>query len=170
MAKDRPRPPSDPKEKSFSADLTDLLIQIPIFDNLDPQELRIAVRYMNLVEAKPGEIIFREGDRGDYVCFVADGVLDVIKASETGRHVVLSSLHKGRSIGEMSILDNFPRSASVRAKTEATLVTLSRDSFNHIIDEHPRIGVKILMGVARLLSLSMRKTSSRLADYMLPLG
>jgi CRP-like cAMP-binding protein len=69
----------------------------------------------------------------------------------------------------MSILDNFPRSAAVRARTKATLVTLSRDSFESICDEHPRIGLKIVRGIARLLSLGLRKTSSRLADYMLPL-
>ena len=149
--------------------IIDLLIHIPIFDNLDAEELRIIVKHMNVVEAKQGEIIFREGERGDYVCFVAEGALDVIKNSEAGQPVVLSTLHKGRSIGEMSILDNFPRSASVRARSTSTLLTLSRESFETIVDEYPRIGMKIMRGVARLLSLSLRKTSSRLADYMLPI-
>ena len=160
---------ADPKSKITTA-IIDLLIQIPIFDSLDPEELRLVVKYMNVVEARKGEVIFREGDRGDYVCFVAEGTVDVLKTSEGGQHVVISTLPKGRSIGEMSILDNFPRSASVRARTQATLVTLSRESFEHIVDEYPKIGVKIVRGVARLLSLSLRKTSSRLADYMLPLG
>lgn len=158
------------EETKTSKAIMDILIHIPIFDNLDPHELRLAVKYMNIVQAKPGEIIFREGDRGDYVCFVADGTLEVIKTSESGHHVAISTLGKGRSIGEMSILDNFPRSASVRARSSAQMVTLSREDFNTIVDEHPRIGIKILMGLARILSLSLRKTSSRLADYMLPLG
>ena len=158
------------KMQLSTSTIIDLLINIPIFDSLDSEELRIIVKYMNVVEAKKGEFIFQEGDRGDYVCFVADGTLDVIKASETGQKVALSTLNRGRSIGEMSILDNFPRSATVRARTSSILLTLSRDSFETIIDEHPRIGIKIVRGVARLLSLSLRKTSSRLADYMLPLG
>ncbi|MEW5723680.1 MAG: cyclic nucleotide-binding domain-containing protein [Thermodesulfobacteriota bacterium] len=157
-------------QPKISSAIMDLLIQIPIFDTLDPDELRIAVKYMNVVEAPPGEVVFREGERGDYVCFVADGTLDVIKTSETGHHVALSTLHKGRSIGEMSMLDNFPRSATVQARTKATLVTLTKQGFETIVDDHPRIGVKILKGVARLLSLALRKTSSRLADYMLPLS
>ncbi|MEW6263305.1 MAG: cyclic nucleotide-binding domain-containing protein [Thermodesulfobacteriota bacterium] len=157
-------------ETKTASALIDLLIHIPIFDNLDPQELRLAVKYMNMIQVKAGEIIFKEGDRGDYVCFVSEGALDVIKTSEAGHSVAISSLSKGRSIGEMSILDNYPRSATVRARTNSTLITLSRQSFETIVDEHPRIGVKILQGVARLLSLSLRKTSSRLADYMLPLG
>lgn len=157
-------------DSRIGAAIIDLLIQIPIFDNLDPDELRMIVKYMNVVQAKEGEEVFREGDRGDYVCFVAEGTLDVIKTSETGHHVAISTLHKGRSIGEMSMLDNFPRSATVQARTPATLVTLSKQSFELIVDDHPRIGVKIIKSVARLLSLALRKTSSRLADYMLPLG
>lgn len=81
---------------------------------------------------------------------------------------MISSLHRGRSIGDMAVLDNFPRSATVRSRTKATLITLTRDSFETILDKHPRIGIKMLKGLARLLSLNLRKTSSRLADYMLP--
>ncbi|MFH1139643.1 MAG: cyclic nucleotide-binding domain-containing protein [Pseudomonadota bacterium] len=157
-------------QKKFTGELIDLLINIPIFDGLDSTELQITAQYMNIVKAPRGEVLFREGDKGDYVCFVAEGVLDIIKTSESGKHVTLSSLNKGRSIGEMAILDNFPRSASVRARGDSTLITLSRDGFNKILDDHPRIGIKILKGLARLLSLSLRKTSSRLADYMLPLS
>jgi CRP-like cAMP-binding protein len=152
------------------AAILDALIQMPIFDALDTDELKTAVGYMNLITPQKGEIIFREGDRGDYVCFVAEGTLDVIKTSDAGHYVVLSSLSRGRSIGEMSILDNYPRSATVRARTRAVLITLSRESFEDIVNDYPRIGVKIVRGVARMLSLAMRKTSSRLADYMLPLG
>jgi CRP/FNR family transcriptional regulator, cyclic AMP receptor protein len=147
-----------------------MLIMIPIFDTLDSAELHITARYMNLTEAQKGEIIFREGEKGDFVCFVAEGTLDIIKSSETGHHVVITSLHRGRSIGEMALLDNFARSATVRARVKSSLVTLSRDSFQTIIEDHPRIGIKILHGIARLLSLNLRKTSARLADYMLPLG
>ena len=154
----------------LTGELIDLLINIPIFDGLDSTELHITARYMNIVKAQRGEILFREGDKGDYMCFVAEGALDIIKASEAGRYVALSSLNKGRCIGEMAILDNFPRSASVRARNDSTLITLSRDGFNKILEEHPRVGIKILKGLARLLSLSLRKTSSRLADYMLPLS
>ena len=161
---------ADLDNKATLREIIDLLTRIAIFDALEQDELKLIVPFMDVIEAGQGETIFREGDRGDYVCFVADGTLDVIKTSEGGHHVAISSLHCGRSIGEMSILDNFPRSASVRARTKATLVTLSRDAFTQIMDQYPRIGIKIVRGIARLLSLSLRKTSSRLADYMLPLG
>ena len=146
------------------------LINIPIFEGLSTDELRVIAKYMNLVDVNAEDIVFNEGDAGDYVCFVVDGTLDVVKKSETGDSTVISTLSKGRSIGDMAVIDEFPRSATVKARTKATLIRFSQENFNYIVERYPNIGVKILKGVSRLLSLNLRKTSSRLADYMLPVS
>jgi len=70
----------------------------------------------------------------------------------------------------MAVIDEFPRSAAVKARTKSTLLTLSGDNFNYIVEGHSSVDVKILKGIPSLLSMNLRKTSSRLADYMLPLG
>lgn len=147
-----------------------LILNIPILGTLKDKELMVIEKYLNFIELTPGEIVFEEGDSGDFVCFVVEGSLDVVKTSETGEDIVISTLSKGRSIGEMAVIDELPRSATVKARTKATLLTLSRENFEYILSEHSNTGVKILKGIARLLSLNLRKTSSRLADYMLPLG
>jgi len=147
-----------------------LILNIPILATLTDKELTVIEKYLNFIELTPGEIAFEEGDRGDYVCFVVEGSLDVLKTSETGEDIVISTLSKGRSIGEMAVIDDLPRSATVKARTKATLLTLSRENFDYILAEHSAIGVKILKGIARLLSLNLRKTSSRLADYLLPIA
>jgi CRP-like cAMP-binding protein len=125
-----------------------LILNIPILGTLKDKELMVIEKYLNFIELTPGEIVFQEGDRGDYVCFVVEGSLDVLKKSETGEEILISTLSKGRSIGEMSVIDDLPRSATIKARTKSTLLTLSRENFDYIL----------------------RKTSSRLADYMLPLG
>ena len=147
-----------------------LILNIPILGRLKDKELKIIIKYMNVIKIIPGEIVFEEGDTGDYVCFVVDGTLDVVKKSETGESIVISTLSKGGSIGEMAVIDELPRSATVKARTKSTLITLSQENFNYILAEHSTIGVKVLKGIARLLSMNLRKTSSRLADYMLPLS
>ena len=147
-----------------------LILNIPILARLKDEELRTIVKHMNLIDVIPGETVFEEGDTGDYVCFVVDGTLDVVKKSETGESIVISTLSKGGSIGEMAVIDELPRSATVKARTKSTLITLSQENFNYILAEHSTIGVKVLKGIARLLSMNLRKTSSRLADYMLPLS
>lgn len=158
------------EETNLSGAVIDLLINIPIFDKLKSDELKAVSRYMNFMDFEPRETVFNEGDRGDYVCFITKGALDVVKDNEKGKQVVITSLGRGRSIGEMSVIDDFPRSATVKAKTKTTLVILTRKGFEKILDDHPAVGVKILKGISRLLSMNLRKTSSRLADYLLPLS
>lgn len=155
--------------------ITDFLTTFSFFDSLDERDLTLISRHLHLFEVDPGKIVFREGDKGDSVYFVLDGELDVFKeASSSGRagvdRVRITTLTKGRSIGEMSIIDRTPRSATVKARTKSTLVGMKLEGFDYICEEHPRVGIKILKGISRLLSMNMRKTSSRLADYLLPIG
>jgi CRP-like cAMP-binding protein len=159
-----------PSSGGVGKGVIDFLINIPMFDSLTPEELRMISKHMNFMDLNPGEILFSEGEKGDYVCFVAEGSLDIVKKSEKGHFATLATLNRGRSIGEMAVIDEFPRSATVRACTSAALVILTRKGFDVILEAHPGIGVKILKGISRLLSQNLRKTSSRLADYMLPLS
>ena len=156
-------------ETNLSKAVVDFLIEIPMFDQIVSDDLKTLAKHMNFMDFQPKEVIFSEGDKGDFVCFVTRGALDVLKRNERGKEVVIATLGKGRSIGEMAVIDDFPRSATVRAKTHTTLVILTRKGFDQLLDQHPQIGVKLLKGLARLLSMNMRKTSSLLADYMLPL-
>jgi len=146
-----------------------LLKGMVMFDELAGDEFLVAASYMNLYELKKGEFLFKEGDTGDYVCFVASGGIDVLKESITGKRVVISTVKQGYSLGEMSVIDETYRSASAMARENSSLVVLARNGFRIILDNHPEIGIKMLKGIARLLSRNMRKTSERLADYMLPL-
>ncbi|MGD2127305.1 MAG: cyclic nucleotide-binding domain-containing protein [Desulfobacteraceae bacterium] len=155
--------------------VTDFLVSFPFFETLTGDELLFIAEHINFLEIDPGDVLFKEGDPGDCVYFVLAGELDVIKESKTGEKsdlggFVISTLSKGRSIGEMSVIDKIPRSATVKARTNATLVTLTSEGFDLILEKYPKIGIKILKGVSRLLSLNLRKTSSRLVDYMLPMG
>jgi len=159
-------------EERLNEIIHDFLSQFSFFDGLTDDELTIVAKYIKIVEIEPGNILFKEGEQGDCVYFIVDGELDVIKESVSGRKVgidkvVITKLSKGRSIGEMSIIDNIPRSATVKALTEAALVKLTSGGFDSICKEHPKIGVTILKGISRLLTMNLRKTSSRLADHML---
>lgn len=154
--------------------ITELLATFSFFDSLDEQDLSLISRHLHITEIEPGKVLFKEGDKGDCVYFVLDGEMDVLKEAVSGRRtgldrVMITTLVKGKSIGEMSVIDRTPRSATVKARTKTTLVGLTLESFDFICEEHPRIGIKILKGISRLLSMNMRKTSSRLVDYMLPM-
>lgn len=155
--------------------ITDFLTTFSFFDSLDERDLTLVSGHLHLFEIDPGKIVFREGDKGDCVYFVLEGELDVFKeALGPGRigvdRVRITTLTKGKSIGEMSVIDRTHRSATVKARTKALLIGMKLEGFDYICEEHPRVGIKILKGISRLLSMNMRKTSSRLADYLLPVG
>jgi len=98
--------------------------------------------------------------------FIVDGLLEVTKRADNGENIVLARLTKGCSIGEMALIDKSPRSASVLAQQATTLVTLTEKGLDLLAEKQPMTGIKFIKKIARLLSLNMRRTSSRLADLM----
>jgi CRP/FNR family transcriptional regulator, cyclic AMP receptor protein len=160
------------EESKIDRAVYEFLLNFPFFSRLAEEELSIVSEHIQFIEIEKDELLFKEGDEGDAVYFVLEGELDVMKGSVSGKkvgidQVVIATLSKGCSVGEMSMIDKIPRSATVRAREKSTLVTLKRKGFDLIIEEYPRIGTKILIGLARLLSKNLRKTSGRLADYTL---
>jgi CRP-like cAMP-binding protein len=121
---------------------------------------------MSYIRLQRGEHLFLEGDQGTFMGFVVSGVLEVQKRAETGENITLARLTKGSSIGEMALIDKSPRSATVIAKQATTMVTLTDRGFDILAEKYPPLGIKVIKKVARLLSLNMRRTSSKLADLM----
>lgn len=148
--------------------ISECLRGIPIFEDLGTSELGLITTHMHVTRIDQGAYLFKEGDPGDSVCFVVDGTLDVVKTNDKGAQKHIAHLANGSSIGEMAVVGKFPRSASVKAVTDATLLTLTRDRFNQICFDYPWIGVKILKAIAQLLSSYLRKTSENLSELMPP--
>jgi CRP-like cAMP-binding protein len=141
------------------------LEKIAFFDDLTRGELGLLMNFMSLYELKSGEYLFTEGEMGQYVCFVVEGRLEVLKKSITGSEIVITTITKGYSIGDMSLIDQTPRSASIRARSKSVLAILPRSAFKVILTKHPAIGIKILIGFARFQTENLRKTSNQLNAY-----
>jgi CRP-like cAMP-binding protein len=153
-----------------NTEMEEFILNLPLFEGLDKHELGIVAAKMTFRVLKAGETLFNEWDRADYICFVESGSLDVLKKSGPDSYDVLSNLKRGRSIAEMSIIENFPRPYTVIAHTDVRLAIFSRESFESILVDHPPIAINLLKGLARLLSQNLKKTSSRITDYNLPMG
>ena len=126
---------STPVQKNVMLDLIcSCLASIPMFSRLNEAELKYVAGHMHVHKLSKDTVVFKEGDAGDYICFVVDGILDVYKTSAQGGDPPIATLREGSSIGEMAVIDDFPRSATVKARTEATMVTLSRERLDFIAD------------------------------------
>ena len=140
--------------------------QLILFNMLDDGETEQTLPYFELVNYKKGDILFHEGDVGDYIGIILSGALEVKKHTEfKGKQVIIASLKEGSFVGEMSLVnDKEPRSATVAAAEDSELLVLSRDSLDSLIEEHPYIGVKILKGLNQVLAIRLRKAVERFAS------
>lgn len=145
--------------------LVHALEKIPFFDTLKEEEMSVLMNFMSLYQLEPGEYLFKEGQVGTFVGFIVDGTVEILKKSITGVEIVITSISQGYSIGEMSLIDRAKRSASVRARDGVVLAVLAQNGFRLILEKHPEIGIKILIGFAKFQTENLRKTSSRLNAY-----
>ncbi|CDW75609.1 UNKNOWN [Stylonychia lemnae] len=123
------------------------LEQAFMFSCLNPQELQIVLNAMQQVKKQPGDVIIREGDDGDNLYVVESGVLTCTKHFVSFNYLIqsfqkgnpeptfLKEYHPGEAFGELSLLYNAPRAATIVAKTEAELWSLDRQTFNHIVKD-----------------------------------
>jgi len=144
----------------------DFLSRLPLFQELSLDEISILDQYLGLLELSKGDTVFDEGESGEFVCFVVNGELEVLKKSPGGDSSTITKLGKGQTIGEMALIDELPRSATVRARSPSSLTVLSRKGFEELAGQSPEIAIKILKYLARSLSLNLRKTSNRVSDHL----
>ncbi len=143
-----------------------VIAELAFFNHFEPQELEVISKHLSLRDVEKDEVVFEEGEKGNYMCFVANGSLNVVKDIDGKSNVVITTITRGKSLGEMAMVDLSPRSATVVGARDSELVIMGRQAFDLILEKHPKIGVKLLSGVARLLSLYLRQASGRLADKL----
>jgi CRP-like cAMP-binding protein len=97
-----------------------------------------------------GEVIFKEGDTGNLMYVILEGEIEILK-SVAGSHKTLSILGKGEFFGEMSLLDDSPRSATAMCSQEAKLLVMSDDQLDSYISSNPDFAVKMIRNLARRL-------------------
>ncbi|HEX9691000.1 MAG TPA: Crp/Fnr family transcriptional regulator [Gemmatimonadales bacterium] len=139
------------------------LRRVPLFAHLSDIELgriRQAVREKGYPR---GSVILFEHDPGDALYVVIGGQVKVVLIAEDGREVILALLKEGDFFGEMSLIDDQPRSAHVIATEDAQLLVLRRDDFLACMDDMPRIA----LGLLRALSRRLRQADDKIGGLVL---
>jgi CRP-like cAMP-binding protein len=128
------------------SDKIDVLAAVPLFAGLSRKELGEIAQLVTEVEFPPREYLTYEGETGHEAMVLLAGRATVRR---NGRKI--AEMKAGDVVGEMSLITERPRSASIRADTFVTALVMSSREFYTLIDSHPRVGVKILRTVARRL-------------------
>ena len=133
---------------------------IPIFLALAPREVRIIAELIHNRQFQAGETIFQEGDPGTGLYVIRKGSVAITVTDKDQSEVELAQLVAGDFFGETTMVDGGPRTATARALEPTELLGFFRPDLLEIIERYPRIGAKILLEVAQVLSGRLRQTNS----------
>ena len=130
-----------------------------------PQVKRLA-EFMDVYRVPKETLLFYEGDKQVYMVLIATGRVHVVKFDSKRIPKRITTLGAGKTIGEMSLIDGEPRSASAVTATDATLLVMTAIQFESLLKEWPRIGTALILKIAKLMSQYLRQTSGRLIDHV----
>ncbi|HOI91358.1 MAG TPA: cyclic nucleotide-binding domain-containing protein, partial [Candidatus Rifleibacterium sp.] len=125
-------------------DKIQFLRQVALFRSLSDKALLDLSAITIEQTIPPKNMVFKEGDKGDALYIVKSGKVNVLKRNSSGADSVLVSLGKGAVIGDMAIIDDQPRSASIATIQETTFLILTKDDFRNLLADVPEISFQIL--------------------------
>ena len=131
----------------------ELLRNIPMFANIEPSKLKLLAFTSERLTFSEGDLLFSEGDSGDAAYIIVDGQADVIISSEQGP-LTVAQFGRNDLVGEIAILCDVPRTATVKATSRLETMVISKDLFFRLVMEFPQIAVEIMRELARRLELT----------------
>lgn len=152
--------------EQFRDELCDMIENAPMFSSLSHHEVEMLSEYMRAYRAKAGTTVFEEGSKGLFMCVLVEGRVDIFKDSPDVGKKKVAKVRPGKSMGEMSMLDGLPHSATSIASENCILLMLTKLSFEKLAEDHPVLCNKLLTQIARLMSLRLRQTTGILLDYL----
>lgn len=151
---------------SFRGEICDMIAGTQLFSDLPWQDIEGLAAYLQCYRVAAETAIFAEGDPGSYMCLLVSGQVDIIKTDSDGCSHRMLTIARGKTIGEMSIIDGEPRSATCMAAQESVLLLLTKEHYKRIIQERPALAVHILAKLAKLMSQRLRAVSGQLVEFL----
>jgi CRP-like cAMP-binding protein len=139
----------------------DLLRNIPLFSNIDPSKLKLLAFTSERLTFAAGQELFHQGDMGDAAYIIISGKADVTVSTPTGE-ITVAQVGKNELVGEIAILCDVPRTATVKAVDEVITLAISKDLFFQLVTEFPEMAVEIM----RELAQRLERTTSQLREAM----
>ena len=137
----------------------EVLRNIPLFKKIEPAKLKLLAFTSEHVEFIAGEPLFHEGDVGDAAYILLEGEADVV-VETPGGEMRVATLGQNDIVGEIAILCDVPRTATIIAKTRLVTLRVSKDGFFNLVTQFPTVGVEIMHELASRL----HQTTQQLGD------
>jgi CRP-like cAMP-binding protein len=137
----------------------DLLRRVPLFSGIEPSRLKLLAYTSDVVTYQASQVLFKKGDVGDAAYVIIKGDADVIVNSD-GAEIPIAVLHDGDFVGEIAILCDTPRTATVRAKGELKALRIRKEPFFELLHQFPEMAVEM----TRLLAERLTRTTAELVE------
>jgi CRP-like cAMP-binding protein len=153
-------------------EIPEILIRAEIFSDLSPDELALIASISTVREFRADEIIFEENSTGNELYVVADGEVDIrvdptrIGEQPSGQQVVITTMRRGESFGEMALIDEGLRSATAcSALYETRVIVIRRESLVRLCHQQPSLGYKLMRNLATDLVTKMRANDLQMREW-----
>ena len=138
----------------------DILTNVPLFAGLDARAIEVLGGFTFRKTFEPGELIVEEGRTGNGLFIIVSGSAEVVKGLQTPNPRTVAKLGAGEPIGEMALLGEWPRSATVRALEPTECIGIDRWIFLEHLDKEPKLALRML----QILALRLAETAEKLAE------
>lgn len=146
--------------------LSTLIASTEFFSGFSNKEVNVLSRFAHAYRAPEGANIIEEGDKNPMLCLIVSGSVKILKNTAGNTQRTITTLSTGRLIGEMSVVDDMPFSATAQAAEESVVVLFSNVELNKLEKEYPALSIKLLQKLAQLVSSRLRSTTNTLASYL----
>jgi len=127
----------------------ELLRSIPLFANLEPSKLKLLAFTSERLTFQDGQDLFGQGDMGDAAYLIVSGTADVVIEGPHGNKITVAHVGKNAFVGEIAILCDVPRTATITATSKLETLRISKDLFFRLVNEFPTMAVEIMRELAR---------------------
>ena len=144
----------------------DVLRNIPMFSNIEPSKLKLLAFTSERLTFQKGQLVCEQGDVGESMYVIVGGDVDVIINLPTGP-LTVASMRKNDFFGELALLCDVPRTATIQATSELTTLRISKDLFYRLATEFPQMAIEVMRVIAQRLvktTSDLQQTKNELAE------
>jgi CRP/FNR family cyclic AMP-dependent transcriptional regulator len=141
----------------------ELLQRIPLFANVEASKLKLLAFTSERIAFESGQVLFRQGDAGDAAYIIIEGDAEVLVNGASGP-IQVAVLGRNEIVGEIAILCDVPRTATIKALQRLVCLRISKDLFLRLINEFPQIAVAVVRELASRVEAGNQKLRTALAE------
>ena len=141
------------------AEETDLLRKIPMFSKMETSKLKLLAFASEIVNFDDGDIVFNSGDSADFAYVIMDGAADIVTETDAGPRVV-DTLSQNQLIGELGLLNNAPRNATLVSRGQLRAMKITGDMFFRMLRENADVALDVIRMLSDKLSRSHAQVES----------